>query len=80
MALSDPGDVIGVDALPAQVRHRAPPAPLPASAGDGLEAMTLAAMREALAVSGGTVPAAARALGISRTTPYRRLGEAAHRH
>jgi transcriptional regulator of acetoin/glycerol metabolism len=80
VALSDPGDVIGVDALPAQVRHRAPPAPLPASAGDGLEAMTLAAMREALAVSGGNVAAAARALGISRSTLYRRLGEAAHRH
>ncbi|WP_313244811.1 sigma-54-dependent Fis family transcriptional regulator [Stenotrophomonas rhizophila] len=80
VALSDPGDVIGVDALPAQVRHPAPPAPLPASAGDGLEAMTLAAMREALAVSGGNVAAAARALGISRSTLYRRLGEAAHRH
>ena len=80
VALSDPGDVVGVDALPAQVRHRAPPAPLPASAGDGLEAMTLAAMREALAVSGGNVAAAARALGISRSTLYRRLGEAAHRH
>lgn len=80
VALSDPGDVIGVDALPAQVRHRAPPAPRPASAGDGLEAMTLAAMREALAISGGNVAAAARALGISRSTLYRRLGEAAHRH
>jgi len=80
VALSDPGEVIGLDALPAQVRMPAP-AVAPARGVDaGLQAMTLAAMRDALAASEGNVAQAARALGISRSTLYRRLGEAAHRH
>ena len=79
VALSDPGDVIGVDALPAQVRVPASAPPLDGPSA-GLQAITLAAMRAALAAHDGNVVQAARALGISRSTLYRRLGEAAHRH
>ena len=77
VALSDPGSVIGVDGLPALVRQPAPVLETPAA---GLQAITLAAMRAALAAHDGNVVQAARALGISRSTLYRRLGEGAHRH
>ncbi len=43
--------------------------------GDTLEAIELANIRKALALHGGNVSAAARQLGIHRSTIYRRLGE-----
>jgi len=60
--------------LPADIRS-APAAPQ--STGDdadpaNLQAMTDAAIRDALAAHGGNVSRAARALGVHRSTLYRR--------
>ncbi len=80
-ALSDPGDTIGIAQLPGWLRPGPRPAASPASppataapAEGRLEALALAAMRQALADCGGNVSRAARVLGVSRSTLYRRLG------
>ncbi|WP_434032069.1 sigma-54-dependent Fis family transcriptional regulator [[Pseudomonas] boreopolis] len=76
VALSDPGDTLGRDALPAYLATWRPapsPALAPAEAGR-LDALQEAAMRQALADCGGNVTRAARRLGISRSTLYRKLG------
>ena len=77
IALSEPAAIIGTDALPAYLR-RAEPASVPAQPAPtqarGLEDMEVAAMREALAACNGNVTRAARRLGISRSTLYRRIG------
>jgi len=78
VALSDPGDVIRIGMLPAYLQ--AAPAPVMPSTAEGLEAMTETAMRDALRASHGNVAQAARALGISRSTLYRRVGATARRH
>ena len=75
-ALSDPGCDVGTEALPAYLRQPSqeakPTAPrLPEAELGELE---LAAMRTALEASNGNVARAARRLGISRSTLYRRLG------
>jgi transcriptional regulator of acetoin/glycerol metabolism len=76
VALSEPGDVLGPDALPEYVHHAIPAAagtPATPPAGD-LQSLTEAAMRQALDACNGNVSRAARRLGISRSTLYRRLG------
>ena len=78
VALSEPGEVIQRGMLPAYLQ--APPAAAMPSIAEGLEAMEEAAMRAALRASKGNVAQAARALGISRSTLYRRVGATARRH
>ena len=76
LALCEPGDRLGVDALPPDVRHPAQaerPAPAIAEPLTTLDSMTVAAMREALEATQGNVSLAARRLGVSRSTLYRRL-------
>lgn len=78
LALCDRGETLGVDALPPDVRLGAQPgrvtrsahhSPVPSS----LDAITINAMNEALQDARGNVSAAARRLGVSRSTLYRRL-------
>ena len=87
--LADPGEVLTVDALPADLRAgpRATVSGPAASAGgdpirmpgaaertdERLDAVTLAAMRAVLADCGGNVTRAAARLGVHRSTLYRRL-------
>jgi transcriptional regulator of acetoin/glycerol metabolism len=72
VALTGPGEQIGVELLPEYLRD-APCRP-PAPAADGsLDALTLDAMRHALAACEGNVSHAARRLGVNRSTLYRRL-------
>ncbi len=76
LALAEVGEELGLDALPPNL-HRSPQpaaeAELPTAPGEGrLDQLARSAMREALQASGGNVSAAARRLGISRSTLYRR--------
>lgn len=79
VALSEPGAMIGVELLPSHLHELRPcmATPLAAGAvhGTGLEAMGQAAMRQALGDCNGNISHAARKLGVSRSTLYRRLGE-----
>ncbi|CAB3925744.1 Acetoin catabolism regulatory protein [Achromobacter aegrifaciens] len=72
--LAGPAGVVEADMLPADIRGAAPPPPA-AGVDDptNLQAMTDAAIRDALAAHGGNVSRAARALGVHRSTLYRRL-------
>ncbi|MGN6151881.1 MAG: sigma-54-dependent Fis family transcriptional regulator, partial [Lysobacteraceae bacterium] len=76
VALSDPGECVGMDALPvelqAQVAHGVA-APRPGGIAH-LELLEETAMRDALAACGGNVARAARLLGVNRSTLYRRVG------
>jgi len=83
VALSEPCAVIGVELLPSYLHDVRPLVPTSSAVGKqtpaaSLEAMAEAAMRQALADCGGNVSQAARKLGISRSTLYRRLGQGAH--
>lgn len=69
-ALAEPGEILTADALPADLKVGHRPAPQP-STGQ-LDAIARDAMLSALAASGGNVSQAARRLGISRSTLYRR--------
>jgi len=71
--LAGPAGVVEADMLPADIRGAA--ASPPAAGGDApanLQAMTDAAIRDALAAHSGNVSRAARALGVHRSTLYRR--------
>ncbi|CAB3656639.1 sigma-54-dependent Fis family transcriptional regulator [Achromobacter piechaudii] len=78
--LAGPSGVVDADMLPAELSQpsgacralEAPPAP-DGGAAD-LQSLTDAAIRDALAAHGGNVSRAARALGVHRSTVYRRAG------
>ncbi|HVI29577.1 sigma-54-dependent Fis family transcriptional regulator [Hansschlegelia sp.] len=73
IALSSPGESLGPDLLPASVLQGAAPPATPAeAAAGGLDAMARGAMLAAVEACGGNVAAAARRLGVSRSTLYRR--------
>ncbi|RDI61267.1 sigma-54-dependent Fis family transcriptional regulator [Microvirga subterranea] len=77
LALCEPGETAGTEALPSDIRAN------PAECGPGrtrsaeqpasLDALTINAMQDALQAAGGNVSLAARRLGVSRSTLYRRL-------
>lgn len=71
--LAGPAGMVDMDMLPADIRSASA---VPQSVGDAdpanLQAMTDAAIRDALAAHGGNVSRAARALGVHRSTLYRR--------
>ncbi|HEY0181048.1 MAG TPA: sigma 54-interacting transcriptional regulator, partial [Dokdonella sp.] len=81
LALAEPGDTVDARALPERVRAAAAPRPLAGGAADpappddvrALGEIERDAVRRALAASDGNVSAAARRLGISRSTLYRRF-------
>jgi transcriptional regulator of acetoin/glycerol metabolism len=84
VALAEEGDVVGVDSLPAPIRRSGfaaqagqGPQPKPPSAADStaqpLAAMARSAIDRALLESAGDIGAAARALGVHRSTIYRHL-------
>ncbi|MFO1507210.1 MAG: sigma-54-dependent Fis family transcriptional regulator [Lysobacterales bacterium] len=76
-ALADPGTTIGVDALAGLLDPAEPVASHGGAgtpAGASLDAISRDAMQRALAANGGNVSAAARQLGVNRSTLYRRLG------
>lgn len=67
-ALNDPGEPITAASLPAMAEKLPEPSP-----SDGnMEDMTEGAMRRAIARHNGNLSAAARALGVDRSTLYRR--------
>lgn len=78
--LAGPSGVVDVDMLPAELLQspaatRSPDGPTaPDSGVGGLQSMTDAAIRDALVAHGGNVSRAARALGVHRSTVYRRAG------
>ncbi len=75
VALSDPGERIDSDMLPNYLRASPPEQSLAATADSSeLQDITTTAMRQTLAACNGNVVQAARKLGISRSTLYRRLG------
>ncbi|WP_112661594.1 sigma-54-dependent Fis family transcriptional regulator [Microvirga flavescens] len=75
IALAEPGETLGLEALPADIRSVASCSTLAEekSDPDSLEAISRNAMRDAISVANGNVSLAARRLGISRSTLYRRL-------
>jgi len=75
-ALHDPHEAIGLEGLPAF--HETVAAPV--AAGGELQAQTEAAMRQAVERHRGNLSAAARELGIDRSTLYRRLVWSRTRH
>jgi transcriptional regulator of acetoin/glycerol metabolism len=78
VALADDGACIQLEDLPPQIAHRIPapaPEPVPVAAGATLpiDLLTRQAVERAIQASGGNVTAAARALGLHRSTVYRIL-------
>lgn len=77
LALCEPGDTLTVDALPPDVRRGVKIAEKAASprgrAPATLESITTSAMQDALRAAKGNVSLAARQLGVSRSTLYRRM-------
>jgi transcriptional regulator of acetoin/glycerol metabolism len=73
LALSEPGETVTAELLPSSVSRAAPAdSDPPAAPASGLDALARDAMRSALDACGGNVSAAARRLGVSRSTLYRR--------
>lgn len=77
MALGLPGSTLTVVDLPIELQRQQTMAPSPRAdaQADDLHAIELRAIDEAVATCGGNVAAAARKLGISRSTIYRRKGD-----
>lgn len=78
VVLADAGETPTPEVLPHEITEampRAAPPPVALDVEEGLESITLAAMRAALEAEGGNVARAARRLGIHRSTLYRRLNE-----
>jgi transcriptional regulator of acetoin/glycerol metabolism len=77
LALCDPGDSLNLDPLPPDVRHGVKIADKVASprgkAQPTLETIAATAMQDALRAAKGNVSLAARQLGVSRSTLYRRM-------
>jgi transcriptional regulator of acetoin/glycerol metabolism len=77
LALCDPGDSLNLDALPPDVRHGVKIADKVASprgkTQPTLETIAATAMQDALRAAKGNVSLAARQLGVSRSTLYRRM-------
>jgi sigma-54 dependent transcriptional regulator, acetoin dehydrogenase operon transcriptional activator AcoR len=77
LALCEPGETLTMDALPADVRFGVTIAERALSprekALSTLEAITATAMEDALRAAKGNVSLAARQLGVSRSTLYRRM-------
>jgi transcriptional regulator with PAS, ATPase and Fis domain len=71
--LSDGASTLELEHLPPDLRDEAPP-PDALAAPDSWEAAQVAAIRRALESTAGNVSAAARRLGIARSTVYRVLG------
>ncbi|MET3924273.1 sigma-54-dependent Fis family transcriptional regulator [Devosia sp. 2618] len=69
-ALHDPGEIIALTALPSTIVDAAP---APFAIDADLGTLTESAMRRAVDLHKGNLSAAARALGIDRSTLYRRL-------
>ncbi|BDU72796.1 sigma-54-dependent Fis family transcriptional regulator [Mesoterricola silvestris] len=78
VALADDGTLLGVEDLPPEYRRppSAPaPAPPPPAVGPlHLDALTRQAVEQAIAANKGNMTAAAKALGLHRSTLYRMLG------
>ena len=75
MALGDVGAVLTRRDLPGDIHAQAAlPATVTVSASGSLESIELHAIDQAIANCDGNVAAAARKLGVSRSTIYRRLG------
>ncbi|WP_026363234.1 sigma-54-dependent Fis family transcriptional regulator [Methylopila sp. M107] len=73
IALSEPGEDIGPEMLPSTVTVPTPAAGLDPAPGDGeLADLTRGAMLAAVEACDGNVSAAAKRLGVSRSTLYRR--------
>ncbi|MOA18921.1 Luminescence regulatory protein LuxO [compost metagenome] len=76
--LAGPSGVVDADMLPAELSlpgARGNAADTPEGGGSAdLQSMADAAIRDALAAHGGNVSRAARALGVHRSTVYRRAG------
>lgn len=80
VALSDPGEQITPAHLPAELlKVPMVQAANASTASGGLRDIAEDAMRQALQATDGNVSAAAKQLGISRSTLYRRLGQPATR-
>ena len=72
IALSDPGETVPATLLPASVPMGDAPASEPAADPASLDSLARGAMLSAIDDCGGNVAAAARRLGVSRSTLYRR--------
>jgi transcriptional regulator of acetoin/glycerol metabolism len=77
LALCEPGETLTIDALPSDVRFGVTitekSLPPREKALSTLEAITATAMQDALRAAKGNVSLAARQLGVSRSTLYRRM-------
>ncbi|WP_241068270.1 sigma-54-dependent Fis family transcriptional regulator [Achromobacter insuavis] len=70
--LAGASGVVDREMLPADIRGLPAPAPVAAAGSSNLQALADDAIRAALAAHAGNVSAAARALGVHRSTLYRR--------
>lgn len=77
LALAGPGYRLTLDDLPPALRDPLPQV-VPLATDDTLSALAEGAMRNALEAAEGNVSAAARRLGVSRSTLYRRLLQKPH--